>query len=75
MSMCFWMMAMIGLHVLRASVMRNQNKANNTKILQNQPDFQDPPEDPELEFGPHAKPWASESFCMLNNIKYMILLN
>lgn len=65
MSMCFWMMAMIGLHFLRISVMRNQARANNTKILLSQPDFQDPPEDNmEMDFGGRGKPWTSESFCM-----------
>lgn len=57
---------MIGLHFLRISVMKSQARANNTKILLNQPDFQDPPEDPEIEFGGRAKHLTSESFCNEN---------
>ena len=60
--MCFWMLAMIGLHFLRMSVQRNQGRANNTKILQSQPDFQDPPDGRDMELA-RAKLFASESFC------------
>jgi len=64
MSMCFWMLAMIGLHFLRISVQKNQGRANatNTKILMNQPDFQDPPDAQDMELSGRAKLLTSESF-------------
>lgn len=54
---------MAGLHFLRISAMKNQARANNTKILLEQPDFQDPPEESDTEFG-RSKQWASDNFCM-----------
>ncbi|ODM99357.1 hypothetical protein Ocin01_07327 [Orchesella cincta] len=60
MAFCFWTLLMCGIHFLRVSAMNSGSRPNSTKILLNQPDFQDPPQDDmEQEL---TKPWASDSF-------------